>query len=279
MRDVAIIGAGELGGNLAHRLAARQIDGAIRLIEEVGRVAEGKALDIMQAAPVEGFAARVSGSTDLSAAGGAAIIAIADRWRGAEWQGEEAVQLLQRLNALAPRALIVCAGANQRDLVESAASDLHLARTRSVGSAAEAMTAAVRAIIALECDASPQDVAVSVVGVPPAHTVVAWEDAAVGGFALARVLDEPARRRVGQRVAGLWPPGPHALAAAATAVIERMLGRSRHVVSCFVAPEGTGRRVRAAALPVRLGESGVEEVLMPPLSAAERTAFENATSL
>ena len=58
MREVAIVGAGELGGLVAHALARRNAAGLVRLIDDSGRVAEGKALDISQAAPVEGFATR-----------------------------------------------------------------------------------------------------------------------------------------------------------------------------------------------------------------------------
>ena len=279
MREVAIIGAGELGGALAHRLARRNAVESVCLIDEAGRVAEGKALDIAQAAPIEGFATQLSGSTELTAAAGASIVVIADRWRGPEWQSEDGLQLLKRLTRLVPRAFVVCAGAAQRELVDRGVGEAHLSRSRIVGSAPEALTAAVRALVALECDASPSDVAVSVVGVPPGHTVVAWEDATLGGFALSRVLDEPSRRRLVARVAALWPPGPHALAAAATKVVERLLGRSRHLVCCFVAPEGVGRRVRTAALPVRIGPSGVEAVVLPPLSVAEQVALDNAMML
>jgi hypothetical protein len=51
MREVAIVGAGELGGLVAHALARRNSAGVIRLIDDSSRVAEGKALDISQAAP------------------------------------------------------------------------------------------------------------------------------------------------------------------------------------------------------------------------------------
>src|SRR5438128_6121949 len=79
MREVAIVGAGELGGLVAHALARRNGADIVRLIDDNGHVAEGKALDISQAAPVEGFAGTVAGSTDLSAAAGAGIVVIADR--------------------------------------------------------------------------------------------------------------------------------------------------------------------------------------------------------
>jgi malate dehydrogenase len=68
VEDIAIIGAGVLGGVLTHALARLDLAASIRLIDDAGRVAEGKALDIMQAAPIEGFSTRVSGSSDLAAA-------------------------------------------------------------------------------------------------------------------------------------------------------------------------------------------------------------------
>src|SRR5436190_23363856 len=100
MREVAIVGAGELGGLTAHVLARRNAVERVRLIDDTGRVAEGKALDISQAASLEAFATTVAGSTDLSAAAGAEIIVIADRASGLEWQGEDGLTLVRRLNAL-----------------------------------------------------------------------------------------------------------------------------------------------------------------------------------
>src|SRR5205807_2495976 len=98
MLDVAIIGAGELGGELAHVLARRGAVRAIRLIDESGRVAAGKALDIAQAAPVEQFATKMTGSADMNAAAGASVIVVADRFGASgEWQGEEGLALLRRL--------------------------------------------------------------------------------------------------------------------------------------------------------------------------------------
>src|SRR5207237_114857 len=66
MDRVVILGAGELGGLIAHAAARRGVAQDICLIDEKGRVAEGKALDITQAAPVESFSARVTGSSDGS---------------------------------------------------------------------------------------------------------------------------------------------------------------------------------------------------------------------
>ena len=280
MREVAVIGAGELGGMIAHAVARRDVAGVVHLIDERGRVAEGKALDIAEAAPIERFATTVVGGADLTTAAGAEIIVIADRAGGTEWQGEEGLTLLRRLDLLAPRALIVCAGATQHTLVERGVRELRRPRTRLLGSSAHALVAAATAMVALELVASPRDVALSVLGVPPTRIVIGWEAAAVGGFALTRLITEPVRRQLARRIEALWPVGPYALASAASAVVEAMAVSSRRVMTCLVAPDdSSGIRMRTAAVPVRLSPDGITDVVLPALSVAERVALDNAILL
>jgi malate/lactate dehydrogenase len=280
MQRVAIIGAGELGGAVAHALARRDVARVVTLIDDAGRVAAGKALDIAQAAPIEQFATELAGANDVSMAAGADVVVIADRAARGEWQGEDALALLRRLAQTAGAAIVVCAGATQRELVERGVDELHIDPARLFGSAPEALAGAARALAALSVNASPRDVSLSVLGVPPHHTVIPWADASIGGFALTRLLEEPARRRLAARINALWPPGPYALAAAAALSIEGVGGRSRRLVSCFVSPtlfvEGAGRQARTGAMPVRLGRSGIVETVMPELTPAERLALDNA---
>jgi malate dehydrogenase len=280
MREVAIIGAGELGGMVAYALARRSVAAVVRLVDDHARVAEGKALDITEAAPLAGFTSEIVGGADLMTAAGAEVLVIADRAGGTEWQGEEGIGLLRRLDRLAPRAVIVCAGSQQQELVERGVRELGLTRTRLFGSATHALAAAATAMVALELDASPRDVAVAILGVPPLHTVVGWESASVGGFALTRLLSEPSRHQLTRRIEALWPAGPYALASAAAAVVEALATSSRRLMTCVVGPDDAGGvRERAGATAVRLGPSGIVEVMSPALSVAERVALDNALLL
>ncbi len=280
MREAAIIGAGELGGALTVALARAEVAGVLRLVDEAGQIAAGKALDVMQSSPLDRFSTNVTGSADLLAASGADLVVVADRADGGgEWRGEEGLTLLRRL-PLAPGAIVVCAGAMQRELVEKAVRELGFRRERVLGSAPEALAAAVRAIVALEADASPGDVAVTLAGIPPDRLMIPWDAAAVDGYAAERMLDEPARRRVAARLPALWPPGPLALAAAAARIAVALAGRSRRSASCFVAPDDrSGRRARTVALPVRLTPRGIGRVLVPELSPRDRVALDNAMLL
>ena len=142
------------------------------------------------------------------------------------------------------------------------------------------LASAVRALVALETNGSPRDVALMVLGVPPTQTVVPWEDVTIAGAAATRVLDEPTRRRLATRVAPLWPPGPYALATAAVEAVACMAGRSSRVLSCFVAPDDASRgRSRTVALPVRLDAEGITRVETPALSTQARVALDTSMLL
>ncbi|HEY7169325.1 MAG TPA: hypothetical protein VH417_00690 [Vicinamibacterales bacterium] len=280
MQEVAIIGAGELGGDIASALARRDLAARIRLLDPTGDVAAGKALDILQAGPIASFATQVSGAGDVMRATAADAIVLADRAGATDWTVDELLLQLKHIRSATSRATIVCAGASHRAVVERASAELGIPRRRIVGSAPHALAAAVRALVALEWNGSPKDVSLSVLGIPPSRIVVPWEDATVAGFAATRVLDEPARRRIVERLAPLWPPGPSALAHAACDVLACLAGRSRQVVSCFVAADDApGVRSRVVAMPVRLSAGGVAAIERPALGGAARVALENAMLL
>src|ERR671920_1916276 len=72
---IALIGAGNIGGTLAHLAAAREL-GDIVLFDVVEGVPEGKALDLAQCGPVEGFDAKLKGANDYADIAGADVIIV-----------------------------------------------------------------------------------------------------------------------------------------------------------------------------------------------------------
>jgi malate dehydrogenase len=277
MSFIAILGAGAIGGALAHRLASRERVREVRLIDGEGTIAQGKALDIQQSSPIEGFATRVSSATVLEAAAGADAVVFADAARGnAEHSGEAGLALLRRLAALDTEAPIVFAGASQRELMTRAIGELRIDRRRIIGSAPAALESAVRALVALEINGSPADVQLLVVGVPPRRAVIGWESATASGQPLSAQVPAHRIAAMSARMPGLWPPGPQALAAAAARVAEALTIGSRRRYSCFTAIDEPSGRGLIAALPVALGPGGIERVIRPPLSRQELTQLENA---
>jgi malate dehydrogenase len=279
MSFIAILGAGALGGTLAHRLAARGRIGEVRLIDAQPAVAQGKALDIQQSGGVEGFAVRLTSAAAIEAAAGADAIVVADAAAGdEEHSGEAGLAMLRRLTAIEATAPLIFAGAQQRLLLARAATELHVEQRRLVGSAPGALESAVRALAALEADSTGVEVQVRVVGVPPDAAVVAWEEATAFGQPLGAVLAPHRIAAIAARLPRLWPPGPIVLAAAAARVAEALVNGSRRRFSCFVAI-AEGSTTRVLAMPVELGRGGIVRVLRPALTRQEQTRLDNAAAI
>jgi malate dehydrogenase len=275
MSFIAIIGAGPTGGAIAHKVAARDRVGEVRLIDDDERIAAGKALDIVQSGPVEGFSTRVIATSGIVSAAGAAAIVLADHAGGqGEHAGEAGLALLRKLSKVEGRAPIVLAGANQLDLVSRAVSELHISASRLLGSAPFALESALRALTGLAVDASGVQISLTVVGVPPHAAVVGWEEATAFGQPLSSHLAAHIIAALSARIPGIWPPGPYALASAASRVVEAIVNGSRRRFSCFVALGGG----TAATMPVELGEDGVLRIIEPTLTRQEQTRLDSAIS-
>ena len=134
----------------------------------------------------------------------------------------------------------------------------------------------MRAMAGVLLDASGVDVMLRIVGVPPNAAVVAWEEAVAFGLPLSSQLAAHQIAMLNSKIRGLWPPGPYALASAASRVVEGLLGRSRRRFSCFVPLERGPVRDSVVAMPVELGPEGVRRVLEPSLTRQEQTLLENA---
>ncbi|MEX2661462.1 MAG: hypothetical protein WD227_06010 [Vicinamibacterales bacterium] len=275
MSVIAIIGAGPLGGALAHKLAGRSRTAEVRLIDPEESVAKGKALDILQSGPVENAGVRVTAHGSLHAAVGAEAIVFADAVSGAEHAGEAGLALVRQLDAAGASAPLVFAGATQRSLMQPCIRELHIPSARVLGTAPAALASALRALSGAILDTSAVEITLQVLGVPPRHTVVAWQEATVSGQPLTAVMAAHEIAALSARIPGLWPPGPYALASAAARVAEALCSGSRRQYSCFV---DVGRE-RIIAMPVKLRTGGIERIVAPTLSGQEQTAFETALSI
>ena len=151
MPTICVLGAGELGGSVAHALARGECVSRVLLIDEHGSIAAGKALDIQQSGAIEGFHTRLDGTPDLTRVTGCAACVVADTGRTLpEWQGDAALAMMARLKGFIGDVPVVFAGTTQSELLLMCAREAELEPRRLVGSAAEALAAAARAIVALE---------------------------------------------------------------------------------------------------------------------------------
>lgn len=276
MSFVAIIGAGPIGGALAHTLAARGRVDEVRLIDPEGRIAEGKALDILQSSPIEQWNTRVSAATDIAAAAGAGVITLADMVKTGEISGDLGLSLVRQITRIDTKAPLLFAGGLQRDLMALTVGELHVPPRRVAGSAPLALESSVRALAAALTDASPVDLSIGIAGVPPRDAVIGWDAATAFNQPIAAVLAPHHLAALSARLPALWPPAPYALGSAGARIAEALAAGSRRRYTAFAAIDvgGAGRSL-VAAVPVEFVQGGIGRTLEPALSRHERTAFEN----
>ena len=288
MSFIAVIGAGELGGAVAARLARLDRVARVLLVDRERGVAEGKALDIRQAGPIDGFRTSVDAADDPNAARGAAVVVVAPAFAqrasaGPQAAGPDAgdgsealLDALARLASSDARTVVVFAEASPLAVMERALGERRVAGRRLVGSAPLAFASAVRALVAASIDRSPAGVSLAVAGRPP-EPIVLWSGATIDGSPVEEAVDPAVLAAIRRRLPALWPPGPHALASAAARVGVAIAVGSRRLFPCWVGlDEPPAARGRVAAMPVELGPQGIIRTVPPVMSPHERVLVENA---
>ena len=278
MSVVAIIGAGEIGSAVAYALARRRSAGDVRLVDAAAQVAAGKALDIRQSGPIDGFDTIVGGRGDILDAVNSDLIVIADAVADGEWEGERGLAMITQLLRAGSKAPMVFAGPAQMWLMEAAVREAGVAPDTIVGSAAAAIHSGLRALVALEVNGSGVDVAAAVVGRAPQFTI-GWTSATLGGSLLSAAMPAHRMLAVAGTLKKLWPPRPHAIGAATAIAVEGLLaGARRHVYATTVLSGEYDERGIAAMLPLELGDRRVMRRIEPSLSTQERVEFLNGLS-
>ena len=261
MPFVAILGAGPLGGALAYALASRGRFDEVRLIDPEKTLAAGKALDILQSGPVDGYSTRVTGSASLDDAEGAWVAVLADP------VNPDPVPHLAALHRRSPAALVVGADAGHGVVMSRAVASGAVAPDRLIGTAPLAVASAARALIALDADLSPALVHVGVTAGPsPGSCNIDWSRTAIDGVAADVALPRERLRRLEERLAASLPPGPLTLAAAAATLAEAAWFGARPTFPCWWVTDGGSGAPRVGVL--RFAPGGRPRLVTSPAAGA-----------
>lgn len=276
MTTIAILGAGDLGGSIARCLADRDCAARIVLVDPDEGRARGKALDILEAGPVEGSDTRVEGCAGLTDAGTADVVVVADTPELAphETASHRVGDFMRALVGLVGKGTLLVARADGPPLVEAAVRK-GLRRERVLGSAPLALCAALRRRLAAEVGAEPREVTAVLLGLPPDALALPRESASVGGVPIDRLWPVACRRAL-DAVRGR-SLGPSSLAAAAARVLQALAGPRPTVLPVFAMLDGEyGHRDLALAVPAGVGPRGLESVLELPLDPVDRVVLDGA---
>jgi malate dehydrogenase len=289
--QVCVVGAGNVGATAAHLLALK---GAadVTLIDVVEGLAEGKALDVAQSAPIEAFSGSVQGTTDYEALRGSRLVVItAGLARKPGMSREELLAanaqivgpIAQRIAATAPDAIIIVVTNPLDVMVALALRRSRFPRQRVMGMAGVLDSARLRTCVARRLKVAPAEVEAMVLGSHGELMVPLKGSLTVRGRPLnnelsAQEIDQLCQRTKdgGAEIVKLLKQGS-AFYAPASGIVEmaEAILRDRHktLPVCAWLDGEYGLREVAIGVPAQLGATGIERIVELDLSPEERQAL------
>ncbi|HYA10187.1 MAG TPA: malate dehydrogenase [Thermoplasmata archaeon] len=289
---VVVLGAGNIGGSLAQRLAEADLATEVVLVDIVDGLPQGKALDIAESAPIVGFSTRVTGSTSLDAVRGAEVVV--ETAGLARKPGMSRSDLLEKnaaivgahadaVRSMAPQAVCLVV-TNPVDVMTAYFRERSgLPASRVFGESGTLDAARFRSFVAEALGVAPRDVTAFVLGTHGDTMVPVLSLSSVSGVPLTRLLSAAQLQAIvertkqgGAEVVNLLKTGSAYFAPTASqaelvrAIADnehRLLSASAHLDGAF------GERGVYVGVPVVIGRSGVEKVVEVDLSPQEKEAF------
>ena len=293
---IALIGAGQIGGTLAHLVALKEL-GDVVLFDIADGTPQGKALDIAEAGPSEGFDATMKGTTDYADIAGADVCIVTagvprkpgmsrDDLLGINLKVMKSVG--EGIAAHAPNAFVICITNPLDAMVWALQKFSSLPKNKVVGMAGVLDSARFRTFLAEEFNVSVKDVTAFVLGGHGDTMVPSVRYSTVAGIPLPdlvkmkwttqKKIDEIVQRTRdgGAEIVGLLKTGSafYAPAASAIEMAEAYLKDQKRVLPCAAHLSGQyGQKDIYVGVPVVIGEKGVERVVEIKLDAKEKTMF------
>jgi len=295
-RKVSVVGAGFVGTMAAQRMVEKDL-ADVTLIDIVEGLPQGKALDIMQSAPIEGFSGRVTGSNDFADTAGSDIVVFTagfprtpgmSRDELAVKNGGIVRSVAKEIARHAPGCIIIMV-TNPLDVMTYLAWKTTGFPTRRImGMGGILDTARYRAFLAEELAMPPGDIAALVLG-SHGDTMVPVDAYTTARGVPASQLMERGRyeaiiertKNGGAEIVGLLKSGSawHAPSSSVVAMVEAMLTDSKDLlpVSAYLSGQ-YGIEDVYIGVPVRLGAGGIEEIYEISLSDAEREGLRRSAA-
>ena len=295
-KKIALVGAGNIGGTLAHLVGLKEL-GDVVLFDIVDGIPQGKALDLLQSSPVEGFDAKMKGANSYRAIRGADVVIVtAGVPRKPGMSRDDLIGINTNvmksvgagIKANCPGAFVICI-TNPLDVMVGVLRDAcGLPHKRVVGMAGVLDSARFRTFLADEFDVSVEDVTAFVLGGHGDSMVPLVRYSTVAGiplpdlvamkWATQKSLDAIVQRTRdgGGEIVGLLKTGSafYAPASAAIQMAEAYLKDKRRVLPCAAYLRGEyGVKGLYVGVPCVIGAKGVEKVVEIKLDRSEKAAF------
>ncbi|MBA5874481.1 MAG: malate dehydrogenase [Nitrospira sp. CR1.2] len=289
---ITVVGAGNVGGTVAQRLAEKDAYNVV-LVDIVPGVPQGKALDITQAGPVCGYSTRVVGTNDYEETEGSSIAVITSGIPRKPGMSRDELlatnakivrSVVQELVSRSPNIILLLVTNPLDAMVHVARQVSGLSKSRVLGMAGVLDTARLRSFVAEELDVPGTDVQAMVLGGHGDTMVPLVRQTTVAGKPITDRLSQERLAALikrtqdgGAEIVGLLKTGSafYAPSAAAVDMVEAIMHDQKRVLPCAMLCEGEyGLKDVIVGVPVRLGRAGGESIVEYELTTEERIALQ-----
>jgi len=291
---ITVIGAGNVGATCAHWIATKEL-GDIVLLDVAEGIPQGKALDLMQAAPIEGFDCNILGTNDYADTKDSDIVIVtAGVARKPGMNPDEllhtnakiAAEVATNVATHSPNAYVICVS-NPVDIISYIIyKSTGFNPNHVFGMAGILDTARYRTFIALELGISFEDVNAFVLGGHGDNMVPLVRYSYAGGIPIEKLISperidaivQRTRKGGGEIVSHLKTGSAYyAPAASAVTMAEAILKDKKRILPVSAYLQGEyGENGIYAGVPAIVGANGVEKIIEVDLTAAEKEALKNS---
>lgn len=291
---ITVVGAGHVGASSAQRIAEKEL-GDVVLIDIVEGMPQGKALDLLEAGPVESYDSQVTGSNRYQAAAGSDMVVItAGLARRPGMSRDDLLlknasivkQVTEQVIRTSPQAILLVVSNPLDAMCHVAKAVSGLPRERVVGMAGILDSARFRTFIAQELKVSVENTHAFVLGGHGDTMVPLARYSTVAGIPIPELI-RPDRlealiqrtRDGGAEIVKLLKQGSayYAPSAAICEMVEAILKDKKKILPCAVYLEGEyGISGLYMGVPVKLGRGGGEEIIQINLTTEEKTRLQRS---
>ena len=293
-KKVSIVGAGNVGATAAHWIAAKELADVV-LIDVVEGIPQGKALDLLEAMPIEKRDVSVTGANDYAASANSDIVVItAGIPRKPGMSRDDLLHtnfkimsdVVQKVVAQSPESILIIVSNPLDAMAQAAYRQAGFNRERVIGMAGVLDSARFRTFIAAELNVSVENVTAFVLGGHGDTMVPLPRYSTVAGIPITELI-EPARleqlvqrtRDGGAEIVKHLKTGSayYAPSAAAVEMVEAILKDKKKILPCAAYLEGEyGIEGYYIGVPCKLGAAGLEQIIEIKLTAEEDAALKKS---
>ena len=293
-KKVSIVGAGNVGATAAHWIAAKELADVV-LIDVVEGIPQGKALDLLEALPIEKRDVNVTGSNDYAASANSDIVVItAGIPRKPGMSRDDLLHtnfkimsdVVAKVVAQSPESILIIVSNPLDAMAQAAYRQAGFNRERVIGMAGVLDSARFRTFIAAELNVSVENVTAFVLGGHGDTMVPLPRYSTVAGIPITELI-APARlealvqrtRDGGAEIVKYLKAGSayYAPSAAVTEMVEAILKDKKKILPCAAYLQGEyGIKGYYIGVPCKLGAAGLEQIIEIKLTPEEDAALKKS---